>query len=268
MSKPLVLVGAGRMGAALARGWIAAGRGRSLIVIEPHPDLALAREVKRADGKVNPDKSIIPPPAAVVLAVKPQMMEPVAREAARFADVKPLFISIAAGISLQRLSEWLGSQSSIVRAMPNLPASIGHGITVAIGNARVSTVQKKLAGSLLGASGVVEWISNEAEMNAVTALSGSGPAYVFHLVEAMAAAGVRAGLDEVLAMRLARQTVIGAGALMEISHKDVAVLRSDVTSPGGTTEAALEKLMGRRQLEILMTRAISAATARAGKLGR
>ncbi len=274
MSQQILLIGAGRMGAALARGWIAEGRGPDIAVIEPQPDAAFVKVLKRAGGKLNPAARLIAAPRAVVLAVKPQMLEAVARDAVRFAAAKPVFISIAAGVALKKLGSWLDSNAdagrvAIVRAMPNLPAAIGEGITVAAANDRVTRAQKALAGALLKAAGALEWLSDETPIDAVTAVSGSGPAYVFLLVEALAAAGVAAGLKGDLAERLARATVAGAGALLNASpERDAATLRRDVTSPGGTTAAALNVLMGAKALQPLMTRAVKAAAKRARELGR
>ncbi|MFT3811302.1 MAG: pyrroline-5-carboxylate reductase [Micropepsaceae bacterium] len=269
MTPSILLIGAGRMGAALAHGWIAEGRGPEIAVIEPHADAAFARTLKKAGGKLNPAAKLITAPKAVVLAVKPQLLEGVVREAARFVAARPVFISIAAGVALKKLGAWLDERAAIVRAMPNLPAAIGEGATVAAANSRVSRAQKALAGALLKAAGTLEWLRDESPIDAVTAVSGSGPAYVFLLVEALAAAGVAAGLKPELAQRLARTTVAGSGALLNAwPERDAATLRRDVTSPGGTTEAALKVLMAKTALEPLMTRAVKAAARRARELGR
>lgn len=268
MSAQILLIGAGRMGAALARGWIAQGRGPEIAVIEPDPDAAFARALKKAGGRLNPAARLIASPRAVVLAVKPQMLEGVARDAVRFVAARPVFISIAAGVALKKLGGWLDERAAIVRAMPNLPAAIGAGVSVAAANSRVTRAQKKLAGVLLSAAGALEWLSDETPIDAVTAVSGSGPAYVFLLVEAMTAAGVAAGLKPELAALLARQTVAGAGGLLTAwPERDAAALRRDVTSPGGTTEAALKVLMAAGGLQPLMTRAVKAAAKRARELG-
>jgi pyrroline-5-carboxylate reductase len=266
---PVVLIGAGRMGAALARGWIAGGRGGELTVIEPRPEAGFARLLQKAGGTLNPKVGPAEPPRAVVLAVKPQMLEEAAVAAARFAPAKPVFISIAAGVTLKKLAGWLGDRAAIVRAMPNLPAAIGAGATVAAANARVSRGQKALAGALLAAAGAVDWLKDETPIDAVTAVSGSGPAYVFLLVETLAAAGVAAGLPPDLALRLARSTVAGSGALLTAwPDRGADLLRQDVTSPGGTTEAALKVLMGPGGLAPLMNKAVKAAAARAKVLGK
>jgi len=270
----ILLIGAGRMGAALARGWIAEGRGPEIAVIEPNPDASFAKELKKAGGRLNPAARLIAAPKAIFLAVKPQMLEGVAREAIRFVAAKPVFISIAAGVALKKLGTWLdgnaeNGRAAIVRAMPNLPAAIGAGATVAAANNRVTRAQKALAAALLKAAGTLEWLSDEGPIDAVTAVSGSGPAYVFLLVEALAAAGVAAGLKPDLAQRLARTTVAGAGALLTAwPERGAETLRRDVTSPGGTTEAALNVLMAANALQPLMIRAVKAAAKRAKELGR
>jgi pyrroline-5-carboxylate reductase len=201
-----------------------------------------------------------------VFAVKPQILPHVMAEIAPVVGRHTLVLSIAAGIPLATLSEALGTQR-VVRAMPNTPAQIGKGITgaVALG---VQPGDVEAANDLLGASGQVVWFNAEAKLDAVTAVSGSGPAYVFYLVEAMAIAGMRQGLDPAQAMLLARQTVVGAAALMEADDSPVSTLRENVTSPKGTTAAALSVLMGADGLEQLMDRAVQAARARSEELGR
>ena len=265
----VLLIGAGRMGAALARGWIAQGRGPEITVIEPEPDPAFAKALKKAGGRLNPGPGLIGLPRAVVLAVKPQMLEAVAREALRLAGPKPVFISIAAGVALKKLGTWLGERAAVVRAMPNLPAAVGEGATVAAANGRVTRAQRKLASALLSAAGALEWLTDESPIDAVTAVSGSGPAYVFLLVETLAAAGIAAGLKPDLAKRLARATIAGTGALMKAwPERDATTLRQDVTSKGGTTEAALKVLMAAPGgLAPLMAKAVKAAAQRAKELG-
>lgn len=256
------------MGAALARGWIAEGRGRDLVVVEPKLDPAVAKLLKKAGAQINPAAGKIGRVKAVVLAVKPQMLEGVAREARATAGAKPIYVSIAAGVALARLAAWLGEDAAIVRAMPNLPAAIGAGATVATANARVTAAQKKLAGALLSAAGSLDWVADESPIDAVTGVSGSGPAYVFLMVEALAAAGVEAGLSPELAGRLARATVVGSGALLEAwPDRAAEVLRRDVTSPGGTTEAALKVLMAPKGMAPLLAKAVKAAAKRAKQLG-
>lgn len=241
------------MGSALLRGWLAAKISYDITIIEPAG--------LPAEFQGTPVHLATAPPAhtdIVILAVKPQKMG----EACKTLSLKPdtLVLSIAAGQSIDGFEDYFGAGQPIIRAMPNTPAAIGKGVTVAIANANVSPAQKQAAQIVLQATGIVEWINDEAQMDAVTALSGSGPAYVFLLIEAMAAAGENAGLEHDFAMALARQTVIGAAALAEVDAASPAsILRHNVTSPGGTTEAALNVLMQDDALIKLMTAAIKAA---------
>jgi pyrroline-5-carboxylate reductase len=201
----------------------------------------------------------------VVVAVKPQVAPEVMPALAPFVGAATVVVSIMAGRTLKFLADVLPG-AALVRAMPNTPAAIGRGITVAVGNARVSDAQRALVDALLSAVGAVEWVADEALMDAVTALSGSGPAYVFLLAETMAQAGAAVGLPPALAATLARATVAGAGELLHRSPLDAATLRQNVTSPGGTTAAALDVLMAKEGLAPLMRRAIAAATARSREL--
>ena len=203
-----------------------------------------------------------------MLAVKPQSMDAVLPDLKRFADEGSVFLSIAAGKTLKYFASHLGSTAKVVRAMPNTPAAIGRGITVAVAAPRVSAAQRTVADALLRATGAVEWVDEESLMDAVTAVSGSGPAYVFLLAEELARAGVAAGLPDELATKLARATVAGSGELLHRSELDAATLRQNVTSPGGTTAAALDVLMGTDGLKQLMTRAVAAATARSKELAK
>jgi pyrroline-5-carboxylate reductase len=205
--------------------------------------------------------------AAVVIAVKPQTAPEALPLLASLIGPKTVVVSIMAGRPLAFLERGLPG-AAIVRAMPNTPAAIGRGITVAVGNARVTPAARKLADALLAAAGTVEWVDDEALMDAVTAVSGSGPAYVFLLAETLARAGAAAGLPPALAARLARETVAGSGELLHRSPEDAATLRANVTSPGGTTAAALEVLMGPDGIEQPMTRAVAAATKRSRDLAR
>ena len=260
----LVLAGAGKMGSAMLDGWVARGlKPRQIVVIEPHPGKT-AKALARRGLKLNPKKRV--PAAAVVIAVKPQSAPEALPPLAALIDKNTLVLSIMAGRTIRYLENSLPAGSAIVRAMPNTPAAIGRGITVAVATANVSTRQRKQASDLLAAIGKVEWTGDEALMDAVTALSGSGPAYVFLLAEAMANAGIAAGLPPALATRLARETVAGSGELLHQSQIDAATLRENVTSPGGTTAAALDVLMGPGGFEELMTRAIAAATRRSRDL--
>jgi pyrroline-5-carboxylate reductase len=261
----VLLAGAGKMGSAMLDGWLALGLPpRNVAVLEPQPTPELTALTARG-LRLNPPAGTVGDVAAVVLAVKPQVAPEVMPALAAYVGGGSVVVSIMAGRTLEFLARALPG-SALVRAMPNTPAAIGRGITVAIANARVSDPQRALVDALLSAVGGVEWIEDEALMDAVTALSGSGPAYVFLLAETMAQAGAAAGLPPALAATLARATVAGAGELLHRSPLDPATLRQNVTSPGGTTAAALEVLMASDALEPLMRRAIAAATARSREL--
>ncbi|HKA81837.1 MAG TPA: pyrroline-5-carboxylate reductase [Xanthobacteraceae bacterium] len=264
-SGTILLAGAGKMGSAMLEGWLALGLGpEKIAAIEPQP----ANEITawaRHGLRLNPTPGAVGEAAAVVIAVKPQSAPEVMPVLTPFFGPTTVVVSIMAGRTLRFLDAALPG-AALVRAMPNTPAAIGRGITVAVANARVSAKQRELVHALLSAVGAVEWVSDEALMDAVTALSGSGPAYVFLLAEAMAKAGVAAGLPAALASTLARATVAGAGELLHRSPLDAATLRQNVTSPGGTTAAALDVLMANDGLEPLMTKAIAAATRRSREL--
>ena len=263
--KALVLVGAGKMGGAMLDGWLARGLNpKKLVVIEPQPAKAV-KALTRRGLKLNPQGKAAAA-SAVVIAVKPQTAPEALPPLAAYVGKTTVVLSIMAGRTLQFLRQSLPPGTAIVRAMPNTPAAIGRGISVAVANARVSARQRKLADALLAAIGQVEWIADEALIDAVTALSGSGPAYVFLLAEAMTKAGIAAGLPAPLAARLARETVAGSGELLQRSGFDAATLRQNVTSPGGTTAAALEVLMGPGGFDELLTRAIAAAANRSREL--
>jgi pyrroline-5-carboxylate reductase len=261
----LLLVGAGKMGGAMLDGWIARGLApKRIVVIEPQPGKAV-KALTRRGIKLNP-KGKIAAAAAIVIAVKPQSAPAALPPLRPYVGQTTLVLSIMAGRTIGFLEQSLSPGTAIVRAMPNTPAAIGRGISVAVGNAKVSTRQRKLASDLLAAIGKVEWAGDETLMDAVTALSGSGPAYVFLLAEAMTKAGIAAGLPADLASRLARETVAGSGELLHRSALDAATLRQNVTSPGGTTAAALEVLLGRGGFDELLTKAIAAATRRSREL--
>jgi pyrroline-5-carboxylate reductase len=265
LSGTILLAGAGKMGGALLEGWLALGLSpEHVAVIEPQPSREIAALSKRG-LRLNPSRDALGDVAAVVLAIKPQIAPEVVPALAPFVGGATVVVSIMAGRTLQFLADSL-PPAALVRAMPNTPAAIGRGITVAVPNSRVSPEQRALVDVLLSAVGAVEWIADETLMDAVTALSGSGPAYVFLLAEAMARAGAAAGLPPALAARLARVTVAGSGELLHRSPLEPAVLRQNVTSPGGTTAAALEVLMAEGGLERLMTVAIAAATKRSREL--
>lgn len=260
----VLLVGAGKMGGALLEGWLARGLApRQIAVFEPQPSPDLAAHAI-AGLSLNPDPASLRP-AAIVIAIKPQLAPEAVPPLAPLAGTA-VAISIMAGRTLGFLAQALGQETAAVRAMPNTPAAIGRGIAVAVANAKVSAAQRNLAHRLLAATGTVEWVEDESLLDAVTAVSGSGPAYVFLLAESLTRAAVAAGLPEGLAARLARETVAGSGELLARSGSDPATLRRNVTSPGGTTAAALDVLMAADGLPVLMEKAVAAATRRSREL--
>ena len=265
-ARPLLLVGGGKMGEALLAGWLRGGLGTdAAFVVEP--DAARRSALVAAHGVTAvPDAADLPPttrPGAVVLAVKPQVMDTALPGLRVLLDADTLVVSIAAGKPLALFERALGGSMGIVRAMPNTPAVVGRGVTVLCANGAATEAQRELAARLMAAVGATHWIEDEDLMHAVTAVSGSGPAYVFHLIEALAAAGAAAGLPQELATQLARGTVTGAGELAARSAEGADTLRANVTSPGGTTAAALEVLMVAEDgLTPLLTRAVAAAAAR------
>jgi pyrroline-5-carboxylate reductase len=266
-AETLVLVGCGQMGAAMLRGWLASGAAERFLVVEPagapesladHPAVSAYRSADELSGAAAPD--------AVVFAVKPQIMDDVLPAYRRWVRPETLFLSIAAGKTITGIIRHLGP-AALVRAMPNTPAAIGRAITVACASPQVAAGQRRLCDALLAAIGESTWVEDEALMDAVTAVSGSGPAYVFLLIETLAAAGEKAGLPADLALRLALDTVAGSGELARRSSESPGKLRENVTSPGGTTRAALDVLMAPGEgLEKLMERAIVAATKRSREL--
>lgn len=261
-SRGLVLLGCGKMGSAMLKGWLRNGLpAKSVWVIDPKPSDWL-----KAQG-VHIGADIPASPAIVVIAVKPQMMTDALPSVTTLGNGKTLVISIAAGTSIATFEGILGPQTPIVRAMPNTPAAVGRGITALIGNARVNDAQMDLAEALLLSIGQTVRLENEGQMDAVTAVSGSGPAYVFHLIETLAAAGVAEGLPPALAMQLATATVGGAGELAEDVDETPTQLRINVTSPNGTTQAALEVLMDEESgFPPLLRRAVAAAAKRSREL--
>jgi pyrroline-5-carboxylate reductase len=261
----LVLVGAGKMGGALLEGWLRFGLDpQNVAVIEPSPSPQIAALAARG-VRLNPDVRALTDVAAIVIAVKPQVAGEVLPALTPVVAASTVIVSIMAGRTLQFLSGALTRPCPLVRAMPNMPAAIGRGITVAV-SLRASGAQRDLAHRLLAATGAVEWIEDETLMDAVTAVSGSGPAYVFLLAEVLAQAGAAAGLPPPLAQKLARETVAGSGELLRRSALDAAALRQNVTSPGGTTAAALDVLMGENGLTPLMNKAVAAAARRSREL--
>lgn len=261
----LLLLGAGKMGSAMLEGWLARGLApKKLVVLEPQPGKSV-KTLARRGLKLNP-RAKPAAATAIVIAVKPQTAPEAVPALGAHVGKGTLVLSIMAGRTIGFLEKALPAGTAIVRAMPNTPAAIGRGITVAVANNNVTARQRRQASDLLAAIGGVEWVRDEALMDAVTAVSGSGPAYVFLLAEAMAKAGVAAGLPGALAERLARETVAGSGELLHRSELDAATLRQNVTSPGGTTAAALGVLMGPGGFEELLRRAIAAATQRGREL--
>ncbi len=265
----LLLVGCGKMGAALLNGWIEGGHDAAEIrVVEPREDAPKLIHSQPAPLFVTEAGALDEgfEPAVVVFAVKPQMMDEAAPLYRAQAERGAVFLSIAAGKTIGFFEGVLGKDAAIVRSMPNTPAAIGRGITVAVANHNVRPGQQVLCDRLLRSVGEVAWVDDEGLLDAVTAVSGSGPAYVFLLAEALAEAGLAAGLPEELAGRLARATVTGAGELLHRSSETPADLRRNVTSPGGTTQAALDVLTAKNGLAPLMVRAVAAATERSRKL--
>jgi pyrroline-5-carboxylate reductase len=262
----IVLAGAGKMGGAMLSGWLAQGLDARIVgVIEPHPSDQISALVTKG-VRLNPTPKQIGAVAALVVALKPQMFREAGPDLKRYAGSSTLVVSIMAGTTIASIEELCGG--SVVRAMPNTPAAIGRGITVAVAANNVSPAQRAVADALLRATGSVEWVDDENLMDAVTAVSGSGPAYIFLLAEELARAGVEAGLPQELATRLARETVAGSGELLHRSDLPSATLRQNVTSPGGTTAAALEVLMGPDGMQSLLTRAVAAATRRSKELAK
>jgi pyrroline-5-carboxylate reductase len=262
----IVLAGAGKMGGAMLSGWLAQGlAARSVVVIEPQPSDDI-RALAANGVRLNPPPKDIGNITALVVALKPQAFREAGPGLKPYAGPSTLVVSIMAGMTIASIAEVCGG--SVVRAMPNTPAAIGRGITVAVAAKDVVDAQRATADALLRATGSVEWVDDEGLMDAVTAVSGSGPAYVFLLAEELARAGLAAGLPEELAAKLARDTVAGSGELLHRSDLSAATLRQNVTSPGGTTAAALEVLMGADGLQSLMTRAVAAATRRSKELAK
>ncbi len=262
----VVLAGAGKMGGAMLTGWLAGGLDpKRVAVIEPHPSADISALAAKG-VRLNPTPKEIGDVATLVVAVKPQMFREVGPALKSFVGSTTLVVSIMAGTPIAALADVCGG--SVVRAMPNTPAAIGRGITVAVAATHVSAAQRAVADSLLRATGSVEWVDDENLMDAVTAVSGSGPAYIFLLAEELARAGVEAGLPVELATKLARETVAGSGELLHRSEETSATLRKNVTSPGGTTAAALEVLMAPDGIQPLMIRAVAAATKRSKELAK
>jgi len=258
----LVLLGCGKMGSAMLAGWLASGLSPSAVwVIDPNPS-----DWVRAQG-VHVNTDLPPSPAIVIVAVKPQMMGAVLPSLQALGNGDTLFLSIAAGTSIATFETILGQATPIVRAMPNTPAAIGQGITAMIGNGHTDGDHLHMAENLLSAIGQVVQLDAEQQMDAVTGVSGSGPAYVFYMIDALAQAGVAQGLSPDLAMQLAKATVAGAGALAQAADETPTQLRINVTSPNGTTQAGLEVLMQDASgLTPLIEQTVAAAAERSREL--
>ncbi len=263
-TRGLVLLGCGKMGSAMLAGWLEGGLPASSVwVLDPHPSDWL----QGTGVHINVELPAVP--ALVLIAVKPQMMGAALPKLQALGNGETLFVSVAAGTSIASFEAILGEQTPIVRAMPNTPAAIGQGITALIGNARATAANLDMTEELLAAIGQTVRLESEAQMDAVTGVSGSGPAYVFHLIETLAAAGEAQGLPAELALTLAKATVAGAGALAEASDESPSQLRVNVTSPNGTTQAALEVLMDDKTgFPDLLKRAVAAAANRSEELSR
>ncbi len=263
----LILVGAGKMGGSMLQGWLAVGMSpQGVTVIDPRASEEITRLCTERGIALNPTT----PPAApdvLVLGIKPQGLEEAAPQVNALLGPQTVVVSILAGKTIDNLRSRMPAATAIVRTIPNLPASIGRGATGAASSPEVTEAQRLMTDALLRSNGVVEWVASEDLIDAVTGLSGSGPAYVFHLVECLAEAGAAAGLPADLAQRLARATVAGAGELLHQSELPPETLRQNVTSPGGTTAAALQVLMAEpNSLKALMRDAVAAAKHRAGEL--
>jgi len=267
---PLVLVGCGKMGGALLRGWLARGVDpKQVTAIDINP---VGLDDVEAKGVTIITKAADLPaglkPALLLLAVKPQFMDDALPDYRKYVGPDATFLSIAAGKTLAYFKDRLGAEAEIVRSMPNTPAAVGRGVSVIYRDPKVRKERVDLCGELLQAVGTVEWVESEDLLNAVTALSGGGPAYTFLLIECLAEAGREAGLPAEMAMRLARETVSGSGELARLSDESAAQLRQNVTSPKGTTLEALNVLMAPDGLQPLMTKAIAAATRRSRELAQ
>jgi pyrroline-5-carboxylate reductase len=263
----LVLLGAGKMGGAMLEGWLKAGVDpKQIVALDPKPPEEVAALLKRHGVRHNPPLSDIKNVEVVLAAVKPQLMDEALASAASLGRDKPLILSIAAGKTIAYFARHFGADAAIIRTMPNTPAAIGRGITAMAANSNVTPGQLALGEALLQSIGEVVQVKDESQIDAVTAVSGSGPAYVFYLTECMAAAGEALGLAPDLAMKLARATVSGAGELMHQSGVEAATLRQNVTSPKGTTYAALQVLMADDGMKPLLVKALTAAAQRSREL--
>lgn len=266
---PLVLAGAGKMGGAMLTGWLGSGLPASQVIVQdpgPPPEIAALLDKHGIGAHASVAEVLERPPAVILMAVKPQVMDDVFPPLAKIAGPETLVLSVAAGRTMAGFEAHLPAETAVVRSIPNTPAAIGRGITVCVANAFVSAAQRGICDQLLAAIGEVGWVDDEGLIDVATAVSGSGPAYVFLLAECLAAAGVDAGLTPDLAERLADATVSGSGELLRQSEESAATLRENVTSPNGTTYAALQVLMADDGLAPLLSRAVVAAAARSREL--
>ncbi len=263
----LVLVGAGKMGGAMLEGWLKSGADPAKVVaIDPAPPAEVKALLAAKGVRLNPQVAGINDAEVIIVAVKPQVMEDVLPTIVPLKSSKPLVLSVAAGKTIATFERHFGADAAVIRTIPNTPAAVGRGITAMAQNANVSPAQLELARTLLSAVGEVVTVDDESMIDAVTAVSGSGPAYVFYLTECLAAAGEKIGLPPALAMQLARATVAGSGELMRQSGIEAATLRQNVTSPKGTTYAALQILMAEDGMQPLFDKAIDAAARRSREL--
>jgi pyrroline-5-carboxylate reductase len=263
----LVLLGAGKMGGAMLEGWLRAGvSAKQLVALDPNPPAEVLALLTQHGVRHNPPLSEIKNVEVLLAAVKPQVMDDVLSNIKILGRDNPLILSIAAGKTMASFARHFGKEAAIIRTIPNTPASIGRGITAMAANSNVSPSQMQLAEALLQSIGEVVEVDDESQIDAATAVSGSGPAYVFYMTECLAAAAESVGLAPGLAMKLARATVAGSGELMRQSGIDAETLRKNVTSPNGTTHAALQVLMADDGLRPLMVKAIAAATKRSREL--
>lgn len=263
----LVLVGAGKMGGAMLEGWLKSGvPAKQIVALDPAAGDEMKAKLKSWNVRLNPKPEDVTKPQVLLVAVKPQVLEDVLPGLKPFASAKPLVLSVVAGKTIATFARHFGEDAAIIRTIPNTPAAIGRGITAMAQNANVSPEQAKLAAALLGSIGEVVTVEKESDIDSVTAVSGSGPAYIFYLTECLARAGEELGLPKDTAMQLARATVAGAGELMRVTGIEAATLRENVTSPKGTTYAALQVLMANDGLQPLMSKAVKAAADRSREL--
>lgn len=260
-SRGLVLLGCGKMGSAMLQGWLAQGLSPDMVhIIDPNPSDWLKETGVSLNGDLPTD------PAVLMIAVKPQMMQEALPQVEGFGGGGTLILSVAAGTPIQTYEAAFGPGTRVVRSMPNTPAAVGKAITAIVGNANATDADLDLAEGMLSAIGQVVRLTNESQIDAVTGISGSGPAYIFYMIDALAAAARAEGLPDEMAMQLAKATVAGAGALAEQAPETPEQLRINVTSPNGTTQAGLEVLMGEGGLAPLMRKTVAAATHRSREL--